>query len=116
MKKIFLICITCIVLLCGCSAAKIEKANETQESVSMFVEVEQASFWKIVYHKDSKVMYAISEGSYNRGTFTLLVNADGTPMIYEGGDKEEFENQCCGCHKINCNDCDHPTEKGGEKE
>ena len=30
--------------------------------------------------------------------------------------KEEFENQCCGCHKINCNDCDHSTEKGGEQE
>lgn len=25
-----------------------------------------------------------SEDSYNHGTFTLLVNADGTPMIYEG--------------------------------
>ena len=86
MKKIFLICITCMVLLCGCSVARTEKANETQESVSMFVEVEQAMCWKIVYHKDTKVMYAISDGSYNRGTFTLLVNADGTPMIYEGGD------------------------------
>ena len=75
-----------MVLLCGCSTARIEKANETQESVSMFVEVEQTTSWKIVYHKDTKVMYAISNGSYNRGTFTLLVNADGTPMIYEGGD------------------------------
>ena len=27
--------------------------------------------------------------------------------------KEEFENRCCSCHKINCNDCDHLTEKGG---
>ena len=30
--------------------------------------------------------------------------------------KKEFENRCCGCHKTNCNDCDHPTEKGGAKE
>ena len=29
--------------------------------------------------------------------------------------KKEFENRCCGCHKINCNDCDHLTEKGGGK-
>ena len=30
--------------------------------------------------------------------------------------KKEFENRCCGCHKINCNDCNHSTEKGGEQE
>ena len=86
MKRIFLICITCMVLLCGCSVVETEKANETQESVSMFVEVEQAMHWKIVYHKETKVMYAVSDGSYNHGTFTLLVNADGTPMLYKGGD------------------------------
>lgn len=87
MKRIILICIACMVLLCGCSGiAKTEKANEKQENTSMFVEVEQAMSWKVVYHKETKVMYVISNGSYNHGTFTLLVNADGTPMIYEGGD------------------------------
>lgn len=86
MKRIILTCIACIILLCGCSVAKTEKTNETQESVSMFVEVEQAMYWKIVYHKDTKVMYAVSKGSYNYGTFTLLVNEDGTPMLYKGGD------------------------------
>ena len=39
---------------------------------------------KIVYMNKTKVMYAISDGHRNRGTFTLLVNPDGTPMIYEG--------------------------------
>lgn len=28
--------------------------------------------------------------------------------------KEQFENLCCGCHKPNCKNCNHPTEKGGE--
>lgn len=87
MKRIILICIACMVLLCGCSEyAVTEKVNEKQESASMFVEVEQAMWWKIVYHKDTKVMYAVSDGSYSRGTFTLLVNEDGTPMLYKGGD------------------------------
>lgn len=89
MKRIFLICIACMILLCGCSVAETEKANENQESTSMFVEVEQAMGWKVVYHKETKVMYAISGGSYNHGTFTLLVNADGTPMLYKGGDLSE---------------------------
>jgi hypothetical protein len=34
--------------------------------------------------KDTKVMYAVSIGSHNGGTFTLLVDADGKPMIHEG--------------------------------
>jgi hypothetical protein len=63
-----------------------EKVNENQESTSMFVEVKQAMNWKIVYHKDTKVMYAVSDGSYSHGIFTLLVNEDGTPMLYKGGD------------------------------
>ena len=53
----------------------------------MFIEVEQAMCWKIVYHKETKVMYAVSDGSYNHGTFTLLVNAYGTPMLYKDGDE-----------------------------
>ena len=88
MKRIFLICIVCMILLCGCSVAKTEEAHENQESTSVFVEVEQTLWWKIVYHKDTKVMYAVSGGTYNCGTFTLLVNADGTPMLYKGGDEK----------------------------
>lgn len=85
MKRIFLLCIACMVLLCGCSGfAKTEKANEKQEKISMFVEVEKTMNWKVVYHKETKVMYAVSDGGY--GTFTLLVNADGTPMLYKGGE------------------------------
>ena len=87
MKKIILMCFVCVVFLCGCSEIAVtEKVNENQESTSVFVEVEQALNWKVVYHKDTKVMYAVSDGSYNHGTFTLLVNADGTPMLYEEGD------------------------------
>lgn len=37
----------------------------------------------IVYDKDTGVMYAVSRGPYNQGTFVMLVNADGTPKIYE---------------------------------
>lgn len=86
MKRIFLICIACMILLCGCSVVETEKANENQKSTSTFVEVEQAMCWKIVYHKETKVMYVVSNINNNRGTFTLLVNADGTPMLYKGGD------------------------------
>ena len=38
---------------------------------------------KIVYHKKTKVMYAISCGDHNCGTMTRLDNADGRPLLYE---------------------------------
>lgn len=49
----------------------------------MFVCIETTMNWKVVYHKETKVMYAVSFGSYNIGTFTPLYNADGTLQIYE---------------------------------
>lgn len=55
-----------------------------KDTTSMFVIVENHTFLDVVYHKDTKVMYAVSTGSYNLGTFTLLVDADGKPMIYDG--------------------------------
>lgn len=37
----------------------------------------------IVYDKETKVMYTKSNSSSNCGDFTLLVNADGTPKLWE---------------------------------
>lgn len=88
MKK-FIFCVLmmlmCIFLVsCGATVQKADELNSTDSSTSMFVEIEAAGSWVIVYHKDTRVMYAVSAGYYNSGTFTLLVNDDGTPMIYGG--------------------------------
>lgn len=77
-KRLVLVLIMVMLSLTAC--AKVEKANKTD--ASMFVEVEQTTIWKVVYHKDTKVMYVVSCGGYNSGDFTLLVNADGTPMLW----------------------------------
>ena len=81
-KKVLVIIMVMIMVfsIVGCSA--IETVDDNKQT-SMFIEVEQTSFWKVVYHRDTKVMYAVSFASYNDGTFTLLVNEDGTPMLYE---------------------------------
>lgn len=78
-KAIILTVIACMMLS---SCSKVETAK-SEDNTAMFVTVETTTFWKIVYQKDTKVMYVVSDGSYNHGTFTLLVNADGTPMLYE---------------------------------
>lgn len=84
MKKIITIMFLCSVLLVGCSPMeKVRNDNDT----SMFVEIERNGIFRVVAHKKTRVMYAVSNSTYDCGTFTLLVNADGTPMLYEE-DKE----------------------------
>ena len=87
-----LITIFVAIVLCAClfgcaSDAQISKESEIKQepNTSMFIEVERVvDNWRVVYHKDTKVMYVVSAGSYNRGTFTVMLNADSTPMIWEG--------------------------------
>lgn len=83
MKKIIVLMIVMLaVVMAGCRE---ESEIEDKRAVkSNFVMVEGNYNWCIVYHKETKVMYAVSQGGNSRGTFTLLVNADGTPMIWEG--------------------------------
>lgn len=85
MKKVLVVFIVVAMLtLCGCKGKGFVEAETPQEK-SMFVLVEDADTFYIVYHRDTKVMYAISGGMYNGGSFCLLVNPDGTPMLWEGG-------------------------------
>lgn len=87
-KRILTIIMVVVVMMtisfvgCGKQMVK-EDELETNTSYSMFIEVENGRNYKVIYHKDTKVMYTISDGGYNCGTFTLLVNSDGTPMLYE---------------------------------
>ena len=78
----FLIIVSCASFCTGCVKNKTASVS-VEDTPSMFVEVERAGSWRIVYHKNTKVIYAVSFGTYNCGTFTLLVNADGTPMLWE---------------------------------
>ncbi len=82
-KAILIFALLLCLLLCSCGATV---TNESDNNTSMFVRLEATYEWSIVYHKETKVMYAVSTSQYNHGNFTLLVNADGTPMVYGGGE------------------------------
>lgn len=83
-KKIALIfAILLIVMsLVACGLNEMEYEEELENKPSMFVIVEETMSWKVVHHKEIKVMYVVSAGYYNGGTFTLLVDQNGDPMIY----------------------------------
>lgn len=84
MKKIIvtLVLIACLSMT-SCNQSKVVTHEDVDSNVSMFIEVERSTNWQIVYHRDTKVMYAVSMGHYNYGTFTLLVDENGSPMVYE---------------------------------
>jgi hypothetical protein len=84
-KKLFIFVAVLSLAFTGCDYAEVESVNEVEEepASSMFIEIENSYMWKVVYQRDTKVMYVVSDGSYNRGDFTVLVNPDGTPMLYK---------------------------------
>ena len=48
-----------------------------------FTKIESSSvnyLFDVVYDNETKVMYTVS----SEGEFTVLLNADGTPLLYEG--------------------------------
>jgi len=78
MKKRLITILALIFLIAGCSSSA-----GSAEGESMFKRIEKANYWQVMYHRKTKVMYTVSGGVDNRGTFTLLVNPDGSPMLYE---------------------------------
>ncbi len=80
MKKLLILLSISLVCLVGCAGCN---TYEHPNNDYMFATLERHTAYYVVYNKQTKVMYVVSNGVYNEGTFTLLVNADGTPMVYE---------------------------------
>ena len=67
----------------GCAQTKVE-SKLTIETPSIFVVVESTYAYKVVYDRETKVMYTLSDLGYGSGHFTLLVNQDGSPKLWKG--------------------------------
>lgn len=85
MKRIIVLMILLLCLfLTGCGVKKMESVADLEASnESMFIIVEKGAYYKIAYHRDTKVMYAISNGGYNAGNFTVMVDPNGKPLLYQ---------------------------------
>lgn len=76
-------------LFVGCDRpnyAETEKGYDIKnENInSMFVEVEDAYEWKVVYDKETKVMYSVATYGTGTGQFTMLVDKNGNPKLWDG--------------------------------
>lgn len=78
MKKILVGLACAAVLLVGCGAGYENKARKT-----FYTTVYSDYNYLIVYDNDTKVMYHMSDGTYNKGNLTPLYNADGTLRVWE---------------------------------
>ena len=81
-KVILLLCLVSTLALFGCDKYPEKEPKDTTESMFVVVEGGGVMSYTICYHKETKVMYAVSNGYYNCGTFTVMLNPDGTPMLW----------------------------------
>lgn len=82
MKKILFVVLTSILLCCLTACSGIEVKEEEKREDGRFVRIEKNEYFITVYDKNTKVQYAVSNGYYNAGTVTVLVDAEGKPLLY----------------------------------
>jgi hypothetical protein len=85
MKKIIAILLLGLISLFslgGCDIKEVE--SEKVSGNSMFVKVENTGSWYVVYHKETRVMYVVSNDRHNRGNFTIMVDENGNPLLWQG--------------------------------
>lgn len=70
-------------MLTGCG-----NASQQDDGYAPFewIYINNIAMYRVGYDRDTGVMYSMSNGYSNSGTLTMLVNADGTPKVWEGYD------------------------------
>ena len=85
MKRLIAITLASLMIL-SLSACATKITNKTVKGESSrMVRIEEAVTYNIVYDKETRVMYVVSDGGRSYGVFTVLVDANGKPLLYEGG-------------------------------
>lgn len=90
MKRIIVFALSLILaalVLCGCGKQTNSGALEGQGKRFEVIYKDVISY--VVVDTETGVEYAVSRGSYNAGTFTMLYDSYGNPYIYPGFDARE---------------------------
>ena len=82
MKKIIISLLIIIgIVLTGGLLKDVTISNNYAEN-ERFIKINDEGYFDIIYDVETKVEYAVSQGKYNKGTVTLLVDKDGKPLLY----------------------------------
>lgn len=87
MKRTIKIALAILLLaLCAGMLARCGDGEAQSEAETPFVWIYYSGIatYCVGYDRDTGVMYCMSNGYHNSGTLTMLVNADGTPKVWEG--------------------------------
>ena len=91
MKKFIAIVLITLTMLSMTACVTKRTSEVVKGETSRMIAIESTNSYCIVYDKYTKVMYAVSDGGYNRGTFTLLVDANGNPLLYNEASERSSE-------------------------
>ena len=80
MKKLIAILMLAVMLVGNESDVR----DGEKSSQKRFVLVEDDWPYEIMVDRETRVMYAVSNGAYNHGTFTVMVDESGKPLIWKG--------------------------------
>ena len=83
---ILIVILCCTLVSCGASSGRINTVAECVDSKYVdfvVVEYDYHDGWTILYDKNTMVMYVILDAYQSTG-MTPILNADGTPRLYEG--------------------------------
>ena len=82
MKKIIISLVLALMLvgLTGCT----DSMSETERRFKQAYKEHNANYsWEVIYDTETKVMY-LHDDMYKCGGLTVLVDQDGTPLLYGG--------------------------------
>ena len=85
MKKVAFLMLMIILLLtlCGCSKMSTidDKPPENKVERTRFIKIESYGYGSIIIDSETNIEYWMSEGAYNTGTLTMLVDENGKPKV-----------------------------------
>lgn len=87
-RKIAILLLTVATITAGCSNTEGENLFGVKEiggAQSSFCILEEYDKFDVIYDRETGVMYTMSSSNRAYGILSPLLNADGTPKVYQGG-------------------------------
>lgn len=81
-----------VIVMGGCSVKTNSSDTGKEDQYTPFVLIYNGREYDIYVDRDTKVMYQASDGSYNSGTWLVLLDSDGTPKLYDSNTYTEEYN------------------------
>lgn len=79
----FIVFALVVIFICGLCGILREQEDKTMEQTSMFVQLDDGQYWTVYFHKNTKIMYIRTKGSFGTSDIEIMVDADGKPMKWE---------------------------------